>query len=338
LGDHDQRTVAELRRLANGYQISQAIYVAVTLGIPDLVADGARAVDDLAAETSADPTALYRVLRALAAVGVLREEEGRMFALTEAGDGLRAEAPEGIAGWIAFAGRPSHWHAWGQLLHSVRTGENAFRHVHGTDVWTYRAERPEESLIFDRAMQALTRNANQALVDAYDFARFGTIVDVGGGNGTTLSLLLARHPSLQGILFDQPHVVAGADEVLAAAGVADRCRVVGGSFFDEVPAGGDAYVLKAIVHDWLDDEAAAILRRCREVVPESGRLLVLERIVGPPNDDLPAKLMDLNMLVAAGGRERTEDEFESLFAAGGFRLAGVTPTAAGLSVIEGLPV
>jgi hypothetical protein len=335
MADQDQRPALELRRLANGFQVTQAIHVAATLEIADLLADGPRSSDGLAAATGSDPDALYRLLRALAAVGVFREEEDRRFAQTELSEGLRSDAPDGIAGWAAFVGRPSYWQAWGNLLHSVRTGENAFRHVHGTDVWSYRAERPEENAVFNRAMQALTRSSNQALVEAYDFGRFGTIVDVGGGNGTLLALLLARYPSLEGVLFDQPHVVAGAGEALGAAGVADRCRVVAGSFFDGIPAGADAYVLKAIIHDWQDEESVAILRRCREVVPDSGALLVIERVLGPPNADAAAKLSDLNMLVAAGGRERNLDEFESLFAATGFRLAGATPTGSGLSVIEG---
>ena len=263
----DQSPAAELERLVNGYRISQAIYVAATLGIADLLAGGARTSDDLAAEAGADPRSLYRLLRALASVGVLREDDGRRFALTDVGDGLRSDAPEGIAGWAAFIGRPPLWQAWGDLLHSVRTGENAFMHVHGTDVWSYRAQRPEENAVFDRAMRSLTGRSNRAFVEAYDFGRFGTLVDVGGGNGTLLAGLLATYPELKGVLFDQPHVVAGADEVLSEACVADRCRVVGGSFFDGVPEGGDAYVLKAIIHDWEDEEAISILRSCRAAVP-----------------------------------------------------------------------
>jgi hypothetical protein len=337
MDEPDQSPVAALRRIANGFQVSQAIHVAATLGIADLLAAGPRSSDELAAEAAADPDALYRLLRALAAVGVLHEEDGRRFALTELGGALRSDAPESIAGWARSMGRPYFWAAWSNLLHSVRTGENAFRHVHGTDVWSYRAERPEESAIFDRAMQALTQSSNTALLEAYDFGRFGTIADVGGGNGTLLSLLLARHPMLEGVLFDQPHVVSGADEVLGAAGVADRCRIESGSFFEAVPSGADAYLLKSIIHDWEDEESIAILRRCRDVVPADGVLLVIERVVGPPNADLAAKLSDLNMLVGPGGRERTLDEFESLFGAAGFRLVGETPSASGFSVVEGAP-
>jgi hypothetical protein len=182
-------------------------------------------------------------------------------------------------------------------------------------------------VIFDRAMSALTRTSNEALVAAFDFGRFGTIVDVGGGHGTLLEALLDAHPTLHGVLFDQEHVVAGVD-------LGERGRVVGGSFFDGVPAGGDAYVLKMIVHDWEDEEAAAILRNCRK---HDAMVLVVERVVGRPNEDPMTKFGDLNMLVSPGGRERTVDEFRELFAATGLRLDGVTPTATGPSVLEAVP-
>ena len=327
----------DLRRLVAGYQVTQALHVAAVLGIADLLRDGPRPVAELAAETESHEDALYRLLRALAALGVLHEDEERRFALTPAGGALRSDAPDSIAGWAAFVGRPSYWQAWGALLHSVRTGENAFRHVHGTDVWRYRAERPEESVAFDRAMASLTRRAEAPLLEAYDFGRFRTAVDVGGGNGTLLAALLLRHPSLQGVLFDQPHVAEGARATLATAGVADRCRVVGGSFFDAVPEGGDAYVLKMIVHDWEDDEAVRILRACRAALAGDGVVVVVERELERPNEGLDVKLGDLNMLVAPGGRERTASEYGDLFDAAGLELAGDTPTASGLHVLEARP-
>jgi hypothetical protein len=330
--------VDELRRLVNGYQVSQAISVAATLGVADLLADGPRPSDELARETGADADSLYRLLRALAAVGVLREDDGRRFALTELGNPLRSDVPGSLAGWAAFVGRPAFWQSWAALLHSVRTGENAFRHVHGADVWSWRAERPDESAAFDRAMASLTGGSNQALLDAYDFGRFDTIVDVGGGNGALLASLLAAFPTLQGILFDQPHVAASADEVMKAAGVADRCRVVGGSFFDGVPEGGEAYVLKAIVHDWEDTEAVAIMRACRRSVSGDASLLLIERDLGSANEAPAAKLSDLNMLVNPGGRERSVGEYAELLDAAGFRLVGTTPTASGLTVFEAVPV
>jgi hypothetical protein len=327
----DANPSTQLMRLANGYQISQAIHVAAALGVADLLAEGARDSDDLAEATSTNARTLYRLLRALASVGVLREEEGRRFALTPLGEGLRADAPDPVAGWAAFAGRPAHWQAWGDLLNSVRTGENAYRHVHGMSVWEHRERDPEDGAAFDRAMTEATRRANRSLLDAYDFGRFGTVVDVGGGRGALLAALLERHPGMHGVLFDQPHVVAGAE-------VGERRRVVVGSFFDAVPEGGDAYVLKFIIHDWEDEEAAAILRVIRCAAGEAATLLVIERELGPPNENPVAKLSDLNMLVAPGGRERTLEEFAALFAEAGFRLVGATPTDSGLSVIEATPV
>jgi O-methyltransferase/methyltransferase family protein len=322
-----------LRRLTNGYQSSQAVHVAATLGIADLLADGPRASDELASATGSHPDALYRLLRALASVGVLQEESGRTFSLTEVGDCLRRDSPESLAGWATFVGRPYYWNAWAHLLDSVRTGENAFQSVYGTTVWEYRAEHPEESAIFDGAMTALTRRVNKSLLESYDFARFATVVDVGGGHGVLLAAVLAEHPAMQGVLFDQPHVVALAHDLLQAAGVADRCRVVGGSFFESVPEGADAYLLKAILHDWEDAEAATILQACRGAMPADGTLVVVERILAPPNEGAAAKFSDLNMLVGPGGRERTIDDFEALFVIAGFQLQGETPAASGLSVI-----
>jgi hypothetical protein len=330
--------VDELRRLINGLQVSQALSVAATLGVADQLAAGPRTSDDLARESGADPDALYRLLRAVAAVGVLREEDGRRFALTELGEPLRSDVPGSLAGWAEFVGRPVFWQSWGALLHSIRTGENAFQHVHGTDSWSWRAERPEENAAFDRAMVSLTSGANRALLEAYDFGRYSTVVDVGGGSGALIASLLGAHPAMGGVLFDQPHVIGSAHDVLAAAGVAERCSVVGGSFFDGVPEGGDAYLLKSIIHDWEDPEAIAIMQACRRAASDDAVLLLIERDLGAPNETPAAKLSDLNMLVNPGGRERSAEEYAALLDAAGFRLAAATPTAAGLSVFEAAAV
>jgi hypothetical protein len=327
--------VDDLRRLINGYQVSQAIHVAATLGVADLLADGARSSDELAQATGSHAPTLYRLLRALAAVGVLHEAPGQSFSLAPLGEQLREDHPQSLRGWAAFVGRRYYWNAWASLGDSVRTGENAFRLQNGMDIWSYRAEHPDENAIFDRAMQSLTATTNRALLDAYEFGRFGTVVDVGGGNGTLLAMLLAEHPAMRGILFDQPHVVANADAVLRP--VADRCTVEQGSFFDAVPQGGDAYILKAIIHDWEDEDAIAILRVVRRSVDEHALLLVLEQLVGVPNEDPPAKFSDLNMLVAPGGRERTEEEFDALLSVAGFRLEGITQSAAGPVVLAAAP-
>jgi len=325
-----------IRRLVEGFQVSQALHVAATLGIADLLASSGRTSDELAAATDTHPPTLYRLLRALASVDVLREREGRRFELTPLGERLRSDAPDSVRGWAAFIGRPYFWQAWSALEHSVRTGENAFQHVHGTDVWSYRATRPDESAIFDRAMTSLSRRSNAALLAAYDFGRFRTVVDVGGGNGALLAAVLAANPKLEGTLFDLPHVVAGAPALLEQAGVADRCRVVAGSFFESVPQGADAYILRAVIHDWDDDESIRILKVVRRAIPVGGALLLVERAVAPPNEGRDAKFSDLNMLVGPGGRERTRWEYAALLEASKFRLTGVV-SAGVYSVIDAAP-
>ena len=292
----DETPGATLGRLIVGFQVSQSIHVAATLGVADLLADGPRTSDELAVATNAHAGSLYRLLRALSSVGVFYEDDGRRFSLTPMGALLRSDVPGSLRGWAMHVGRPYFQEAWSHLEHSVRTGDNAFQHVHGTDVWAYRAERPDESAIFDLAMESLTSASNRALLDAYDFGRFGSVVDVGGGNGALLAALLGEFPEMRGVLLDQPHVVANAAAVLERAGVADRCEIVGGSFFDEVPTGGDAYTLKSIIHDYEDERAMAILRVCRRAMAADATLFLIDRIVGPPNEDPRTKFSDLNML------------------------------------------
>lgn len=312
-----------LHRLVTGYQVSQAIHVAATLGIADLLADASRTGDELAALTNTHPPTLYRLLRALASVEVLHELDGRRFELTPLGEPLRSDVPGSMVDLAAYMGRPYRLQAWGGLLHSVRTGENAFRHVYGTDVWTYRSTRPDESAIFDRAMTSLSRGATAALLAAVDFGGFRTVVDVGGGNGALLAAILAAHSHVQGVLFDQPHVVSGATTLLEHAGVADRCRMVGGSFFESVPEHADVYVLRAVIHDWDDAASIRILTAVRHALADDGRVLIVEYMLAPPNEGREAKFSDLNMLVGPGGRERTREEFAALLDASGLRLARV---------------
>ena len=332
-----RNTTLALKRLVDGYRVSQAISAAVSLGVPDHLADGSRTSAELAAATGAHEPSLYRLMRALASAGVLTEDDERRFALTELGQPLRTDHPDSLAGWSEFIGRPYEWQAWSELADSVRSGENAFASVHGVDVWTHRAERPQEGAYFDRAMQSRLHLQAAALLDEYDFGRFRRIVDVGGGNGSLLAAILGRNDGVEGVLFDQPHVVAGAPAVLEAAGVAGRCEIVAGSFFESVPAGADAYVLSAIVHDWEDEDSRRILETVRRAIPDDGLLLVLERLVGGPNEDLETKFGDLTMFVIPGGRERTRQEFADLFSASGFRLRDAIPTG-GHFVIEGEPV
>ncbi len=333
-----ERPSVALLHLLNGYQVTQAIAVAAALGLADCLVDGPRTGDDLAAATDTHPPTLYRLLRTLASIGVFHEEDGRRFSLTPLGDCLRSDAPEPVAGIAAYRGSRAHWQAWGDLLHSVKTGENAFRHVHGMENWEYRARNPEEGAIFDRAMTTNARRNTEAILTAYDFGQFTRVVDVGGGQGALLAGILARHTGVRGVLFDQPHVIASAERVLRDAGVTGRCEVIGGDFFRALPEGGDAYVLRLILHDWADAEATAILETCHRAIAPDGRLLVMERVIAPPNEGRDAKLADLNMLVGQTGRERTREEYTALFAGAGFTLTRVIPTAMDTCVIEGVPV
>jgi SAM-dependent methyltransferase len=325
----------QLLRLVNGFRISQALHVVATLGIADLLKDGPRASQDLAAATGTHPRAL--VLRALAAAGVFRESADQTFSLTPLGDFLRSDASEAVGPWAVYIGRAPAWQAWSKLLHSVRTGENAFRHVHGMDVWTYRSRHTDEGAVFDAAMTALSRGVSEAVASSYDFSRSSCVVDVGGGQGAMLAAIVSAHPGLRGILFDQPHVVSRAQDLLRSAGVADRVEVVGGSFFEAVPPGGDVYTLKAILHDWDDAASTAILKTCRRAIRPGGKLLIVEQVVAPPNEGLDAKFSDLNMLVSPGGQERTRAEFAALFEAADFHLATVIPTGTRTDIIEAVP-
>jgi len=325
---------SELLRMIDGYRVSQALYVAATLGIADLLADGPRASDDLAAATGTHPPSLYRLLRTLASYGVLYEDDGRRFALTPLGEPLRRDAPDSVHGWAVLIGRPYFWQVWGNLLHSVRTGETGYAHAFGTDGWSYRAAHREEGAIFDAAMTSMARRSAEAVVTAYDFSRFRCIVDVGGGRGALLARVLQATAGARGILFDQPHVVSGATATFEAAGVAERCEVVGGSFFDVVPGGGDAYMMRSVLHDWDDANCVRILRCVATAMPIDARLLVIDRLVAPPNEGAETKLSDLNMLVSPGGLERTREEFAALFEQAGLRLARVVPAAGTHSIIE----
>ena len=328
---------ATLLQMMTGYWVSQALYVAAKLGVADLIDEGPRRVEELAAATQTDAPSLRRVLRALASVGVFTEVRPDTFALTPLAALLRTGTPDSMRA-LAIMYAEEQYRAWGDVLHSVRTGEPAFEKQFGTSYFAYLAQHPGADRVFNEAMTGYTTQLVGAVVDAYDFSPFKTIVDVGGSYGTLLATILRSHPAARGILFDQPHVVAVAGEQLAAAGVAERCTTVGGDFFAEVPAGGDAYVLAQILHDWDDERSVAILRQCRRAMPAHGKLLVVELVLPPGEEPFFGKWLDLHMLVLAGARERTATEYEALFRATGFALARVVPTAAGPSVVEAMPV
>lgn len=327
---------AQVRRILAGVRLSQAVTVAASLGVPDALADGPRSAEEVAAAVGGHPTTTYRLLRTLAAGGILHESEERRFSLTDLGVALRSDVAGSVRDQAIIFGKPYVLAAWGNLEHSIRTGENAFTALHGEDVWAYRARDPREESDFNRAMASASAPVGPALAAAYDFDAIGTLADVGGGSGTLLAAVLAAHPGIRGILFDQPAVVAESGPILARAGVANRTEVVGGDFFASVPA-ADAYVMKAILHDWSDADSIRILRTIRSAATSTSRLLIVERVLGGANDDLDGKLMDLHMLVMPGGLERTLEAWRDLFVAGGWTLAGTRPIVGGWQLIEGAP-
>lgn len=327
---------ATLLQMMTGYWVSQALYVAAKLGIADLLADGPVSCEDLAAATDTHAPSLQRVLRALASVGVFTEVSPGSFALTPLAELLRTETPGSMRA-LAIMYAEEQYRAWGELLHSVRTGEMAFDHQFGMGYFEYLAQHPEADRVFNEAMTGWTHQLVGAVVDTYDFSPFKTVVDVGGGYGALLTAGLQGNPVTRGILFEQPHVIARAEKQLVAAGIADRCTVVGGDFFAAVPTGGDAYVLSQILHDWDDERCVAILSQCRRAMPDHGKLLVVELVLPPGDEPSLGKWLDLHMLVLLGGRERTAAEYDTLFRVAGFKLARVVPTPPGPSVLEAVP-
>lgn len=320
-----EEAIREVMRLVNGDCAAQAVAAATELGVPDALADGPRSAEALAEAVGADADALYRLLRVLSGLGVLEERDGRVFALTERGDLLRAGVPGTLRGMALMMGAPWRRRAYSELAECVRTGHSAFERLYGG--YAYYRDDPEAGRVFDEAMADSSTVFMEPLVRGYDFTPFRTIVDVGGGQGRLLAAALAAHPEGRGVLFDLPRVVAGAGEALERAGVAGRCELVGGDFLSAVPDGGDVYLLANILHNWDDEHAARILANCAAAMRPDGRVLLVEGIM-PERCDRPVSVtfIDLEMLVMhEGGRQRTAGELDGLLRGAGLRLAGVRP-------------
>jgi len=318
-------------RLAFGFAVSQALRVVADLKIADRLAADERSVDDLAMETCSHADALYRVMRLLAAEGVFRETDTRRFVLTEIGEALRSNRRSSPCDLVRMLNQEPYL-AFAQLGHSVRTGLPAFDEVYGKPRFDWLADHPDEATLFQRAMIALNQGSNEAIAEAYDFGPFSRVVDVGGGHGQLLSAILTRHPHLSGVLFDLPSGVQMARS--GAVGSLPRTEFVAGSFFETVPQGADVYMLKKVIHDWNDKQAAVILRNCRDAMTPHGKVLIAETIIPAGNEPNPIKLIDANMLAVTGGLERTRAEYASLLAAAGLRLERVISTSQPISVLE----
>jgi hypothetical protein len=329
-----------LRHLSTGFWIAKAIAVAAELGIADYLKDGPKTMQELALAVGAHAGALYRLLRALASVGVFAEEQQGRFTLTPLAALLLSDHPQSWRAAALLNGEPWVWQPWGDLLHSVKTGRPAFEHIFGVEFDAYLAQHRQAADIFQAFMHVATAEEAAAVTPVYDFSALTTVVDVGGGHGALLAALLKRHPHLRGILFDLPQVIADAPPLLAAQGVADRCQVVAGDFFLTLPAGADVYMLKWILVSWDDEQSVRILQNCRRALGSHGRLLVIERIIPPGNEAFFGKLADLNLLVMYKGRHRTEAEYRSLFAGAGFELKQIIPTHSPteFSIIEAIPI
>jgi ubiquinone/menaquinone biosynthesis C-methylase UbiE len=325
---------AQLMQILGGCFQSQAVYVAAKLGIADLLKNQPLTIAELAQKTGSHERALYRVLRCLASLGIFRETETKVFELTSAAELLVSDHPGSMRDAAIFLCEPWHWSVYGEMLYSVKTGKVAWERVHGKEVFPYFQEHPEEYEIFNRAMTSFSTNTLPAIVQAYEFTGVKKLADIAGGHGILLSGFLKANPQLEGLLFDLPQVIEGAPALLEKEGVADRVELKTGDFFESVPSGADAYMMKFIIHDWDDERALKILRNIHQVLPSDGRLLLVEMVVPAGNEAHFSKIQDLEMLVSPGGVERTPDEYRDLLGQAGFELRRIIPTKSPLSIVE----
>lgn len=330
-----------LRRLILGHRVTQVIATAAQLGLADHLTDTPKSAAELAPLVHAEVRALYRFLRALASIGVVREGADHCFALTPLGACLRTDAPSGMRAWALFEGAEYYQRAWSGLRYSVQTGAPAAAHVLGMDMYEYLRQHPDAARSFSEAMVDFARLAADAVVDAYDFAPMRQVVDVGGGYGILLAAILQRHPAVHGVLFDVPAVIARAGQHLQTAGLAERCDLVSGDYFEAVPAGGDVYILSRILMAYEDDRSVRLLRNCHRAMAKQGRVLIIQQVLPPPGSAashdvlFEGTMSDLNMLVLLGGYDRTEAEYRALLEAAGFTLTQVVLTRSLMSIVEG---
>ena len=331
-----QQAAQRIMQLATGYIASAALQTAVKLKIADHIAAGATTAGDLARAAGVQEDALYRVLRTLASVGIFQETSPRTFTLNAAGGALR-DAPGTLYDMALWMCDPFHFRVYADTMQSVRTGVPAVETTCGMPVFEFLGRDPQLSATFNRAMVGFSEMVLPAVLDSYDFSGIGVLVDVAGGHGGVLTGVLQRYPAMRGILADLEHVIEGARARLDALGLAGRCDTAVIDMFKGVPAGGDAYIMKHIIHDWDDERSGQILRNIRRVLPPQGRVILIEAVVAPGNEPDLSKFIDIEMLLMTGGRERSADEFRALFDANGFELARIVPTGAPLSVVEARP-
>jgi len=323
----------QLDEMITGYWVSQAIYAAAKFGIADLLKDGPKTAEQLAAATSTNADALYRLLRALASIGIFAEGKARQFSLTPLAEPLQSNVA-GSKRALALMAGDEQFRSWSEIAYSIQTGKRAFDKVFGEPIFDYLGGHPDKARIFDAAMVGIHGRESSSILEAYDFSGISVLADIGGGNGSQITAILQKLTQIKGILFDLPHVVERARDSMGTAKVLDRCQLLGGNFFESVPSGADAYMLRHIIHDWEEEKALTILRNCHQAMPSSGKLLVIESIIPPGNEPFGGKFLDLVMLLIPGGKERTEEEYRELFEKAGFDLSRIVPTDTAVSILE----
>jgi hypothetical protein len=328
---------AQLIQMATASWVAAVVYAAAKLGLADHLSGGPRSAAELTRTMELHAPSLHRLMRTLAGLGILTEQDGQRFALTALGEALRTNAPGSARATLMAFCSQAFWHSWEEIIHSLETGKTGFEKACGMPFFEYLAQHPQEASYFSEAMVGFHGTEPPAVASAYDFSGVKTLVDVGGATGNMLAAILSTHAAPRGVLFDRPHVIRDAPALLKARGVHERVTIEPGDFFEGVPGGGDAYLLSHIIHDWNEDQCLTILGHCRHAMKPGARLLIIETVL--PKGDTPhqGKVQDMVMLVVPGGQERTEAEYVSLLGKAGFRVSRVVPTASVVSVVEALP-
>ncbi|WP_184544916.1 methyltransferase [Mucilaginibacter sp. FT3.2] len=326
----------QLMQMLFGFAVSRAIGVCAELGIADLLRDGTKTTEELAQQTTVHPRSLYRVLRACASVGVFSEDAEKRFSLTPLAEPLLSDSPGSSRAFAEMITTDWQFQTWAELPYSVKTGKPAFEKVHGMPAFDYFWSNEKAGRVFNDAMTSNSAFASAAVVNSYDFSSVSVLADIGGGHGFLLASILAKYGTVKGILYDMPAIVSEAEKLLTAHGVSNRCELVGGSFFESVPTGCDAYIMKHIIHDWNDEQCITLLKNCCKAMTNGGKVLVVEMIVPEGNEPSPAKLLDLQMLQYLPGCERTEKEYRQLFSSAGLKLTRIITTMSPFSILEGV--